>query len=150
MRFGLAVGNSYCFYQFICRRGLSKMKFKKRYIFVALAAITYWLGVKLTSPYGDQIVDYRPANKECFQHENLKYCVFKSGLGTNGNIAYYLHGRNLDESTWNDETFYTSMVQKYWQKKKMRPPIIVAVSYGPIWLLTPKNFKEKSGLRFKN
>ncbi len=98
------------------------------------------------SPYGDQLVVYRPAVKECFQEEKFKFCVYKSEQGVNGNIAYYLHGRNLDESTWNDETFYTSMVQKYWQDNKLVPPTIVAVSYGPVWLLSPKNSQQESGL----
>ena len=111
-----------------------------------LAIVVYLLWNKLTSPYGDQIVSYQPANKECFQEEKFKYCVFKSEQGSNGNIAYYLHGRKLDESAWNDDTFYTSMVQKYWQENKIVPPIVVAVSYGPIWLLSPKNSKEESGL----
>ncbi|MES2802632.1 MAG: alpha/beta hydrolase-fold protein [Bdellovibrionota bacterium] len=122
------------------------MKFKKRYFFILLVIGTYFLWGKFSSPYGDQVVSYHPASKECFQEEKFKYCVYKSEQGVNGNIAYYLHGRNLDESTWNDETFYTSMVQKYWQENKLIPPTVVAISYGPIWLLSPKNAKEESGL----
>ena len=122
------------------------MRFKKRYLVILLAIGSYFLWIKISSPYGDQIVSYHPAGKECFQEDKFKYCVYKSKQGVNGNIAYYLHGRNLDESAWNDETFYTSMVQKYWQEHKLTPPTVVAISYGPIWLLAPKNSKEESGL----
>ena len=108
--------------------------------------MAYFILNKVLSPYGYQLVVYHPAVKECFQEEKFKFCIYKSELGVNGNIAYYLHGRNLDESAWNDETFYTSMIQKYWQEKKLIPPTIVAVSYGPVWLLSPKNTRDESGL----
>lgn len=65
---------------------------------------------------------------------------------TNGNIAYLFHGRNLDENTWNDAGFYTGMIQQYWQNRNIIPPTVVTVSFGPIWLLTPKGGAPKSGL----
>lgn len=123
-----------------------RKKWLLRYIFIVLVLGTYFLWGKLSSSYGDQKVDYRSANKVCFQEEKFKYCVYKSQKGVNGNIAYYLHGRNLDELAWNDDTFYTSMIQKYWQENKLIPPIVVAISYGPIWLLAPRNAKAESGL----
>ena len=122
------------------------MKNKKRYIVVFLILIVYFIWKNISSPIGSQVVIYAPAHKECYDENKFKYCVYKSDLKNNGNVAYYLHGRNLDASAWNDDTFYTSMVQKYWQDKKITPPIVVAVSYGPVWLLSPKNAREGSGL----
>ncbi len=75
------------------------------------------------------------------------YCIHvPKNEPVNGDIAYLLHGRNLDENIWNDDTFYTSMIQSYWQKKEIAPPTVVTVSFGPKWLLTQKGSQEKSGL----
>lgn len=57
-----------------------------------------------------------------------------------------MHGRNLDASVWNDDTFFTAQLQSYWQRLSIKPPTVVVVSYGPVWLLTPKNSKQESGL----
>lgn len=106
--------------------------------------------------WGDQRVRYTQSKKECysFSREQLgNYCVHVPvDAKTNGSVAYLLHGRNLDEQTWNDDTFYTSMIQRYWEDKNISPPVVVTVSFGPIWLLAPKGKAEMSGLAevFKN
>ena len=38
------------------------------------------------------------------------------------------------------------MIQLHWQKSNVKPPTVVLISYGPEWLLTPKNSKAESGL----
>jgi pimeloyl-ACP methyl ester carboxylesterase len=93
---------------------------------------------------------HTPALKECFSVQGVqpwKYCIHTpAGAKKEGSIAYHLHGRNLDENTWSDETYYTSMIQDYWEAKKISPPTVVSVSFGPVWLLIPKGEKDKSGL----
>ncbi|MGZ3768572.1 MAG: alpha/beta hydrolase-fold protein [Bdellovibrio sp.] len=115
---------------------------------VILSSYIAWS--KISSPSGDQVVSYTPSSKTCFSSgttRTWRYCVYKPANGiTNKNIAYMLHGRNLDENTWNDDTFYTAMIQKYWDEHKMTPPVVVTVSFGPIWLLTQKGKAEQSGL----
>ncbi len=118
-------------------------------ISVLFIIFLYWIFVQLSSPSGDQKVSYDPANKECFSGGSTspwKYCIYSAKQGTNGGVAYLLHGRNLDEGIWNDDTFYTSLVQKVWATRNDKPPRIVSISFGPIWLLTPKMTKQKSGL----
>lgn len=106
-----------------------------------------WFWNYFTHTHGEQIVNYEASNKECFGTAATgKYCIHKAKQGTNGAIAYHLHGRNLDEQVWNDETFYTAMLQRYWQDKGAKPPTIVTVSFGPIWLLTTKGKGSYSGL----
>lgn len=123
----------------------------KRVILISLT-IFIILGLMLwnylSMPLGAQKVSYVPASKECFiGKENLwKYCIHKALQGTNGGIVYLFHGRNLDENTWNDDTYYTSLLQKYWAESNQKPPTIVTVSFGPIWLLAPQGHAEKSGL----
>jgi hypothetical protein len=113
---------------------------------VFVLAILYFAWVTLSSPKGAQKVDYNPASRECGSLGKLNYCIYRAAQGTNGDIAYYLHGRNLDEKSWNDDTFYTSLIQKHWSSKSIQPPTIVAMSYGKVWLLSPKGQSESSGL----
>ncbi len=105
---------------------------------------------KLSSISGHQKVSYTPSNKECFSAETSRpwrYCIHTpSNHKVNGNIAYLLHGRKLDENTWNDDTYYTALVQQYWTEHQLTPPTVVTVSFGPVWLLTKKGQKERSGL----
>ena len=118
-------------------------------IAVALGTI-YFAWALVSSPTGSQTVAYAPAKRDCFSVESprpWKYCVHVPAEGKpNGDLAYVLHGRNLDESIWNDNTFYTAMIQNYWQTRKIAPPTVVTVSFGPVWLLTEKGSKERSGL----
>jgi S-formylglutathione hydrolase FrmB len=125
----------------------------KKWIFalvlLALISIGWTAWSRLTSPYGDQKVVYTPSQKECFDgntEKSWRYCIHTPAGGDNGVLAYFLHGRNLDENIWNDDTFYTSMIQKYWAEKQIKPPKVVTVSFGRFWLLTPKMSTPSSGL----
>lgn len=126
-----------------------RLKFKIALVTVAFL-ISYFAWAKISSLRGAQKVVYAPSKKECFsggQTRPYKYCIHVPADGkTNGQIAYSLHGRNLDEHTWNDDTYYTSMVQKYWTEHQLVPPTIVTVSFGPVWLLIPAGQKPGSGL----
>jgi S-formylglutathione hydrolase FrmB len=122
------------------------MKMKNLIASIVLLVFLYWGWSKLTSPYGDQKVDYIPASKKCFSEPSYRYCVYQAKQGTNGDIAYYLPGKDLDENAWNDETYYTAMLQKYWADQSVRPPTVVSVSFGPVWLLVAKNTAQYSGL----
>jgi enterochelin esterase-like enzyme len=57
-----------------------------------------------------------------------------------------MHGLNLDERIWNDDTYFTVLIQAEWQRRSALPPTVVTVSYGSTWLLTPKGEKPDSGL----
>lgn len=111
-----------------------------------IIAAAYYAWTILTARQGDQKVTYVRAIKSCHSAGQLKYCVYRARSGTNGDIVYHLHGRNLDEQIWNDDTYWTSMVQASWQQAKVLPPTVVVVSYGPTWLLTPKGKQQESGL----
>jgi len=116
----------------------------------AALLVSYFAWAQISSRTGEQKVSYTPSQKECFAFGEAKpwrACVHKPTQGgVNGNIAYLFHGRNLDENIWNDDTFYTALIQQYWSEHKLTPPTVVTVSFGPVWLLTPKGKLEKSGL----
>ncbi len=132
---------------------MTEMLSMKKLIFPVATLLILALGwtawSRLTSPYGDQKVTYSPAQKECFDGDSEKtwrYCIHSLAGGDNGVIAYFLHGRNLDENIWNDDTFYTAMLQRYWADHHIKSPKVVTISFGPFWLLTPKMSTERSGL----
>lgn len=112
----------------------------------AVAVLLYLAWGELTRTRGAQIVDFVPAEVECGSEGDFRYCIYTAAGGTNGDVVYHLHGRNLDETIWNDDTYYTAMLQAEWQRTRSRPPKVVTVSYGGTWLLTPEGRKEESGL----
>jgi len=119
-----------------------------RYWLIAalVAALLYFGWGQLTQRRGNQVVAFRPAAQSCGSDGPLRYCIYRGQRGTNGDVLYHLHGRNLDERIWNDDTYLTAMVQAEWQRSTALPPIVVELSYGPTWLLTPKGEKADSGL----
>jgi len=122
---------------------------KKVRIFFFLLIILlgiYWGWQKLTSPLGVQKVSFISSKSETFTKGNLKFSIYKASAGVNEDIIYHFHGRNLDNTIWNDDTYFTSLIQLHWQKSNVKPPTVVLISYGPEWLLTPKNSKAESGL----
>lgn len=122
---------------------------KKLFIiaFLLLLLISgYWVWTYFTSPTGSQKVNFIAAQSQKFTSGNLNFTVYRAENGVSEDVIYHLHGRNMDDSIWNDDTYFTSLVQSYWQKSSARPPTVVVVSYGNVWLLTPKNSKAESGL----
>ena len=100
----------------------------------------------LTSPTGEQKVEFIAANAKHYTSGKLDYTVYQARSGVTDEVIYHLHGRKLDGTIWNDDTYYTSQVQAFWQQHGVKPPTVVVVSYGPEWLLTPKNSHASSGL----
>jgi pimeloyl-ACP methyl ester carboxylesterase len=117
------------------------------FLFIALLLIAgYFSWSYLTSPTGNQKVAYTPARSQSFTSGSLTYTIYRAENGVSDDVIYHLHGRNLDTSIWNDDTYFTSLLQAYWQKSSIKPPTVVVVSYGPVWLLTPKNSRVENGL----
>lgn len=121
---------------------------KLRIFFMVLISLfcIYWLWGKLSSPWGFQKVSFTASDVETFTKGNLSFSIYKANTGVSEDIIYHFHGRNLDNTIWNDETYFTSLIQSHWQKSQIRPPTVVSISYGPEWLITPKNSKSNSGL----
>jgi pimeloyl-ACP methyl ester carboxylesterase len=120
--------------------------YRKWFILALFIVAGYYGWTKLTAPQGVQKIAFTPAVESCHASGRLKYCVYRAKSGTNGDVVYHLHGRNLDAQIWNDDTYWTSMVQASWQHTKTLPPTVVVISYGSTWLLVPKGKKADSGL----
>lgn len=119
-----------------------------RYWLIAalLLSLALYAWGQITRVRGEQRIAFRPAEQTCGVAGRLRYCVNRDRRGTNGDIVYHLHGRNLNERIWNDDTYLTAMLQSEWQRAGTLPPIVITLSYGSTWLLTPKGGKADSGL----
>jgi pimeloyl-ACP methyl ester carboxylesterase len=116
-------------------------------ILLALLIAGYFSWNYFTRRTGDQKVVFTPAQGQHFTSSgNLNYTIYRAENGVSEDIVYHLHGRNLDASIWNDDTYFTSQIQAFWQRSSIKPPTVVVVSYGPVWLMTPKNSQAESGL----
>lgn len=123
---------------------IKKIKIICFFIFVLISIYLIW--GKLTSPYGVQKVSFIPSKAETFTIGKLTFSIYKAIAGVNDDVIYHFHGRNLDNTIWNDDTYFTSLIQAQWQQSNLKPPTVVLISYGPQWLLTPKNSMAESGL----
>lgn len=93
---------------------ISSRKIKIFFIFLVTICCFYIIWGKLTSPYGVQKVSFTPSTSESFTKGKLNFSIYKAKNGVNQDIIYHFHGRNLDNTIWNDETYYTSLIQSYW------------------------------------
>lgn len=125
-------------------------RLRRRYVYwsipIVLALALYVAWTQLTERRSSQKVAFQPASERCGVSGPLRYCVYRDRAGTNGDVIYHLHARNLDERVWNDDTYYPALIQAEWQRTGVRPPTVVTVTYGGVWLLTPKGRKPDSGL----
>ncbi|KPF45307.1 esterase [beta proteobacterium AAP121] len=115
-------------------------------ILLLLTLFGWWAWQQVSRPWGSQAVNFTPAQQQCAQEGRLRYCVYRAAGGVNGDVVYHLHGRKLEPEIWNDPTYFTAQVQAEWQRAGLVPPTVVALSYGPVWLLAPPGQAGQSGL----
>lgn len=126
------------------RVSVKKIVFISCFLLLLLGGYLVWN--YLTKPTGAQKVSFTAAQSQHFTSGNLNFTIYRAENGVSEDVIYHLHGRNLDDSIWNDDTYFTSQVQAYWQKSPIKPPTVVLISYGSTWLLTPKNSKVENSL----
>jgi pimeloyl-ACP methyl ester carboxylesterase len=127
-------------------RTMLQRPYRSWFIAILVAALACYAWTEITKTRGNQKVIFRPAEEGCGTTGTLRYCVYRDRRGTNGDIVYHLHGRNLDERVWNDDTYFAAMIQSEWQHSHALPPTVITLSYGSSWLLTPKGERADSGL----
>jgi pimeloyl-ACP methyl ester carboxylesterase len=79
-----------------------------------------------------------------------KYCLHQYP-NSSRKVLYYLHGILGSERNWKDNDLENGIVKR-WIDAGEQPPVVVSISFGPIWLLAEKNSSWHSGLYeiFKN
>lgn len=81
----------------------------------------------------------------CGHFNDFKYCLYP-GTGKNSEkLIYFFHGILGMENIWINNQTYLQM-QTEWSFNPEGRPSVVNISYGRIYLLTPKNEKEHSGI----
>jgi S-formylglutathione hydrolase FrmB len=97
-------------------------------------------------------VNFIQPKKECFIEGDWTYCVHTNARTNYAVYLYALHGKDQSENYWLAGTDYPALLQSYWQEKQKEIPVVITVSFGPVWLATPKMSKPKTGLieRFRN
>lgn len=125
---------------------LTRMRALLALTLLALTGAAWWAWEQVSRPWGAQAVSFRPAGRQCGQEGQLRYCVHRAEGGVNGDVVYHLHGRNLEAEVWNDPTYFTALLQAYWQNAGLVPPTVISLSYGPVWLLASKGQARSSGL----
>jgi hypothetical protein len=83
---------------------------------------------------------------ESFDGVSFSYCVTKLKNSDDNTLLYHFHGRNLDETIWDDPTYFTEMLKRQWHESSLLPPTILTVSFGPVWVLSPKGDAKNTGL----
>lgn len=74
------------------------------------------------------------------------YC-FTPGTGKNANkLIYYFHGGGGSAKSWLDSHNYPEGIRQYWKENAIDFPSVIAVSFGPMWLLANRSSNPKSGL----
>ena len=126
---------------------LSSWLRRNRIWLIAIIAVAALQGSwsQITRTRGAQKVAFAPSFSTCGGRGDLRYCIYRAAGGTSDDVLYHLHGRNLDEQVWNDETYFTAQVQAEWQRSGVKPPTVVSVSYGSTWLLAPRGRQSASG-----
>jgi pimeloyl-ACP methyl ester carboxylesterase len=99
----------------------------------------FFLGLALFGSTAFAVCNDLPGGK-------VHYCVYETPGSTNPDVIYYLHGRFGQAERWEEADFYTEGLRQYWQANGKPAPRVVAVSFGPVWLLAEKNPSNYSGL----
>lgn len=78
---------------------------------------------------------------------SASYCIHRPTGSPNADVLYYLHGAGGSEQTWAEPSFFTRQLREAWDARELvRPPTVVSVSYGTVWLLAERNTSPRSGL----
>jgi len=86
------------------------------------------------------------ASGDCHEVEGTipyQYCIHKAPGSTNEDVLYYLHGGGGNEHQWENSA---SRVREEWKKNGHSIPVVITVSFGPVWFLVEKNSLATSHL----
>ena len=77
--------------------------------------------------------------------KQAKICVHRQPESRSRDILYFFHGLGEDERNWIKKTNYKT-VRAVWAELGFEAPLVVNVSFGDLWLLTPAGVKPASGM----
>lgn len=104
---------------------------------ISLILLLLYVSVSAKASDEDEIAIERQkytCGSEKMQGVKFRYCYRNQEATNNNDIIYFFHGLNGSEETWFTQCLGTLIIQKWWQFRGYKPRI-VAVSFGPEWLL---------------
>ena len=72
----------------------------------------------------------------------FRLCVHRTSGSASRDLVIHLHGRRGDATWWNDREYYTGEVHAAWLRADTPAPVVVGVSFGPLWLLTDESIDD--------
>lgn len=97
--------------------------------------------------YGRERASFQAPQKNCIKAgSDWTYCVHTSDLDDLSSTLYVFHGKDQSENFWTDGTTYAGLLQQYWQRKKIRHPRVVTISFGKVWIVAPPLIKHPKSL----
>lgn len=76
---------------------------------------------------------------KCFSESTpveWSFCINSIPGSASQDVLYHFHGRNGAATWWNDETYYSGEVQRFWSENGIAQPTVVSISFGHLWILT--------------
>ncbi len=77
---------------------------------------------------------------DCYKEEKpvpYQYCITYTEGSKHEEVLYYLHPITFGPKAWSEDKQIQSIADE-WKKLKKELPTVVTVSFGPIWVLAPK------------
>jgi len=72
----------------------------------------------------------------------LTYAIYRSASGNNSTaLLYYFHGTGGDENSWR-QSCAGAMAE--WERRGIKPPVVVAVTFGSEWLMYPEEASTRA------
>jgi S-formylglutathione hydrolase FrmB len=85
---------------------------------------------------------------------NGRACIYQDSSSHNPDVIYYMHGLGdlnnpdlyFEAGRWGETNFYSEQIRQWWKANGHDAPTVISVSFGPAWILAPKNSSANSGL----
>lgn len=74
-----------------------------------------------------------------------KYCIY-NGDDDGARVVYFLHGLGHSEKTWGGAKSVGALLRDQWRLDGKKRPTVISVSFGPQWLIAPRNGSKFGGL----
>jgi pimeloyl-ACP methyl ester carboxylesterase len=73
------------------------------------------------------------------------FCVYR-GEDDGARVVYFFHGLGGSEKSWSAPNGVGALLRDQWKLDGVRRPTVVTVSFGPQWLIAPRNGSKFGGL----
>lgn len=72
------------------------------------------------------------------------YCVY-AGEDDGARVVYFFHGLGQSEKTWGEAKSVGALLRDHWRLEGKKRPTVIAISFGPQWLVARRGNGSKFG-----